>query len=828
MSSRPEIDLPCPIFASGKFFRAQTVTGSRRIQIRGISYGPFRPGLDGQPFPEETRLTADLEQIQAMGFDTLRIYHPPSESLLNQALRLGLRLLVGIAWTDHVDFLRCRKRRQEALQTVQETCARLRGHPSVVGFFVGNEIEKTLVRWMGPRRVRSFLERLIAEGRRAAPDKLFSYATYPSTEYLIPRNVDFLAVNVYLERREDFAAYLQRLQHLAGNKPLVISEFGLDTLNHGAEKQSEVFEWFEAECRRAAVAGTLWFSYTDEWFRGGREVTEWRFGLVDAQRRPRFAMSGSSRLEPEAAAGLISVIVCTYNGSATLSECLASLQKLNHPDYEVLVVDDGSTEDIRRLVAAFPEVRYVRQEHAGLSAARNRGMKEARGSILAYTDDDCLADEDWLLHLTRGFDAPEWVACGGPNIPPGPRNAAEAIVAAAPGAPAHVMLNDLEAEHLPGCNLAIRKTALEAIGGFREHYQTAGDDVDVCWRLRDAGGKLRFQPGAMVWHHRRRCFSAYLKQQRGYGHAEALLMKDHPHHFGLIGGARWRGAIYGDASATADLGRGCIFHGPQGSGLFQGIYHSSQTCRLEWFSGVLWPLMLAITAFLGWWWVAAGIVMTSLAAALYRWRSLPCPPHPLSASHQAGLLILCWLQPPLREGARLAGMLDLGAWPAWNPFQPEVLQAPPQRQHLVKTGEWAFWSDQGIGREMFLAELQKDMQERLGSGSVLRDDGWRNYDLAFGHLGVSQSAYLTVTEHHGPGLCLTRVRHLHRHWPILILVCALLGSALFADAADKLGQKAVFYLTLFVLYLAILRWREGRYLRSIAARCGLKPLTHEP
>ena len=86
-----------------------------------------------------------------------------------------------------------------------------------------------------------------------------------------------------------------------------------------------------------------------------------------------------------------------------------------------------------------------------------------------------------------------WEAKAAPSQPPRWNTAA-------PGAPAHVMLNDAEAEHLPGCNLAIRKAALNAIGGFREHYRTAGDDVDICWRLRDAGGHLRFMPGAMVWH----------------------------------------------------------------------------------------------------------------------------------------------------------------------------------------------------------------------------------------------------------------------------------------------------------------------------------------
>ena len=85
------------------------------------------------------------------------------------------------------------------------------------------------------------------------------------------------------------------------------------------------------------------------------------------------------------------------------------------------------------------------------------------------------------------------------------------------------MVSDTEAEHLPGCNLALRKSTLEAVGGFDPQFRAAGDDVDLCWRVQDAGGRLEFAPGALVWHHRRDRVRSYWRQQRGYGKAEALL-----------------------------------------------------------------------------------------------------------------------------------------------------------------------------------------------------------------------------------------------------------------------------------------------------------------
>jgi hypothetical protein len=102
----------------------------------------------------------------------------------------------------------------------------------------------------GRERVRDFIESLIESHDEQAPRTLISYATYPSTEYLVPRNADFLAVNVYLESREAFTACLSRLQNLAGNKPLIITEFGIDVNAHGEQRQAEVMRW-QHDCAAA-------------------------------------------------------------------------------------------------------------------------------------------------------------------------------------------------------------------------------------------------------------------------------------------------------------------------------------------------------------------------------------------------------------------------------------------------------------------------------------------------------------------------------------------------------------------------------------------------
>jgi GT2 family glycosyltransferase len=276
---------------------------------------------------------------------------------------------------------------------------------------------------------------------------------------------------------------------------------------------------------------------------------------------------------------MVSVIVCTRNGRERIGDCLEACIGMSGGDFEIIVVDDGSVDGTADHVAArFPEVRLLRLDACGLSAARNAGAEAARGEILAFTDDDCEPDVEWLSRLRKGFRDGSFAAAGGPNLPPAPQSWEEAVVCAAPGAPSHVMLDDVEAEHLPGCNLAVRKSAFMEIGGFDPVFRTAGDDVDFCWRLRDAGHRLIFVPGAFVWHRRRPSIRAFLKQQIGYGSAERILMGKHPHRFSSKGGAIWHGFVYGGGPLRATSGS-VIYHGLMGTAGYQSVVGHIQRQR---------------------------------------------------------------------------------------------------------------------------------------------------------------------------------------------------------------------------------------------------------
>jgi len=569
----------------GKFIFA----GDEKVYVRGVTYGAFAPDADGHEYHDLARVDRDFAAMAANGFNTVRIPHTtPPRALLDVAQQRGLRVMVGLSVEQNIGYLidgnaKDARRIEETLRAKVRSCA---GHPALFCYALGNEIPASIVRWLGRRRVERVLERMYRIVKEEDPRGLVSYVNYPSTEYLQLRFLDLFCFNVYLESKDDLEAYLPRLQNISGDKPLLMSEVGLDALRNGELTQAAVLSWQIQTSFARGCAGVFIFSWTDEWYRGGGAVGDWAFGLTDHRRRPKPALVAvreafrSGPFPADRKWPRISVVVCSYNGSRTIGECLQGLADLEYPDYEVIVVDDGSKDATAEVAGRFG-FRLIRTENRGLSNARNSGLAAATGEIVAYIDDDAYPDPDWLSYLAAAFADSDHVGVGGPNVTaPGDGPMADRV-GDSPGNPTHVLLTDEEAEHIPGCNMAFRKSELEAIGGFDARFQVAGDDVDVCWRLRERG-TLGFSAGAMVWHHRRNTLAGYLKQQIGYGEAEALLERKWTSKIGALGQLTWRGRIYGSGvTRPLPLVRPRIYHGVWGHAPFQSIYEPAPNALLS-------------------------------------------------------------------------------------------------------------------------------------------------------------------------------------------------------------------------------------------------------
>jgi len=757
----------------GKFL----FVGETKLWLRGVTYGTFRPDTDGNEYHDPEIVERDFAQMAEHGLNAIRTYTVPPRWLLDVAQDHGLRVMVGLPWEQHVTFLDDKKRAHSIVERVRSGVRACAGHPAVLCYAIGNEIPASIVRWYGNRRVEQYLQRLYMAAKQEDPEGLVTYVNYPTTEYLQLLFLDLVCFNVYLETQERLEAYLARLQNIAGDRPLLMGEIGLDSRRHGTYTQAQVLDWQIRTIFAGGCAGAFVFAWTDEWYRGGYDIEDWDFGLTDRQRCPKLALTTVANafaevpFPPDIPWPSISVVVCSYNGARTMRDCCEGLRRLEYPNFEVIVVNDGSTDATAEIVSQY-DFRLISTANRGLSNARNTGWQAAQGEIVAYIDDDAYPDPHWLTYLAAAFMRTTHVGIGGPNLPPPGDGPIADCVANAPGGPVHVLLSDTEAEHIPGCNMAFRKTALQAIGGFDPQFRTAGDDVDVCWRLQQRGWSIGFSPAAMVWHHRRNAVRTYWKQQQGYGLAEALLAKKWPEKYNVVGHLSWAGRLYGKGCRqVVSWCRGRIYQGTWGSALFQSIYEPapglwrSLPLMPEWYVviatlaalsalGLFWrPLCLALPLLI--YAVGALLVHAGLSARHASFSSAPSSR--LERLRLQGLTALLHLLQPL---ARLRGRWRYGLTPwRWRSGRGFVRPWPQTLQ---------LWSERW---QCPLERLQRiEAALRTEGAAGCRGGDYDRWDLEVrgGLLGAVR--LLATTEEHGAGRQLVRFRL----WP----KCSVQGLAL--------------------------------------------------
>lgn len=685
--------------ARGKFL----FVGDEKLYIKGVSYGTFQPDESGEVYHDLEKLDADFRQMAASGINTVRIYTMPQVVLLDIAQRHGLRVMVNLAVEQYVGYLIDRKKKgPDVVALVREKVRRIAGHPALLCYSIGNEVVAPIVRWLGARKVERYLYRIYKAVKKEDPEGLVTYVNYPTTEYLQLPFLDLLCFNVFLESEQTLHAYLLRLQNIAGDRPLLMSEIGLDSMRNGQEKQAAVLDWQVRTAFGAGCAGAIIFSWTDEWFRG-TYITDWAFGLTDQQRRPKAALAAVEKAFNETPfpkgrpTPKISVVICTYNGSATIREALAGVERLSYPNYEVIVVNDGSTDHTPSIVAEF-DVKLISTPNQGLSEARNVGWRAATGEIIAYLDDDAYPDPQWLDYLANSFLTTDHAGIGGPNILPPHSELVACCVANAPGGPIHVLVTDDLAEHIPGCNMAFRRSAIEAVNGFDARYRAAGDDVDFCWRIQQRGWTLGFSPAAMVWHHRRNSVRKYWRQQRGYGRAEALLEAKWPERYNSAGHHTFSGRIYGPGiSHILTLGSR-IYHGVWGSAPFQSLYERSPQTLLSLPAMPEWHLLiwfLAGCSLLGWSWppLFYAVPLLIVAAAVTVIQAVRAPrsaSYPPARRHPLVRLCLwaltAWLH-FVQPMARLSGRLGCGLT-FWRKRCTPSSKLPAKLENATLTKAW--------------------------------------------------------------------------------------------------------------------------------------------
>ncbi|KAF0181622.1 MAG: glycosyltransferase [Limisphaerales bacterium] len=795
----------------GKFFRL----GEQKFCAKGVTYGPFALGEDKSHFPPRAQMERDFLQIRELGANTLRVYTIPPRWLLELAQAHGLKLLVDVPWWKNGCFLDSAETRATARKAVADAVAACAHHPAVFAFSVVNEIPPDLVRWSGAEKVAEFIDELVAVAKDVDPECLCTFANFPPTEFLQPRNLDFFTFNVYLHHPKPFDNYLARLQMIADTKPLLLGEFGVDSVREGEPAKCEMLRWQIETAFNCGVAGAVVFAFTDDWWKDGHQVLDWHFGVVTRERQAKdsFAVVRDAFKTaphfPLPRCPKVSIVVASYNGGKTLPACLTSLERLNYPNYEVILVDDGSKDDTQQIVARYrmeledrtvakesgaqvsnlhdeaeqgragwtpalrPRFRCIRQVNLGLSVARNTGINASEGEIVAFTDSDCRADEDWLHYLVGDLLRSDFTGIGGHNFLPPEDGWIPTAVMASPGGPAHVMLTDRLAEHIPGCNMAFYKWALDEISGFDPIYRKAGDDVDVCWRLQQRGYKIGFSSAGFVWHYRRATVNAYLKQQRGYGEAEALLVRKHPEYFNDIGSSIWRGRIYTAAKIGVVTRAPIIYHGVFGSAFFQSIYAPAPSMflmlmtSLEWHvlvtlplmtlgvagAGVKFPLLLPLG-------LASALASLTLCIVAGRQAEIPKAKRTFWSRPLVAWLFL--VQPIMRGWARYSERLMLQQTPLSAHETLDTLDLKRRRDDRFELA--GYWADYPLDRMEFLGTILRELDKQGWQNKT--DNGWSEFDVEIYGSRWCHLRLITATEHHQGGKQMVRCR-LNTGWSLL-------------------------------------------------------------
>ncbi|HYP53292.1 MAG TPA: glycosyltransferase [Pyrinomonadaceae bacterium] len=218
----------------------------------------------------------------------------------------------------------------------------------------------------------------------------------------------------------------------------------------------------------------------------------------------------------------ISVVVPTYRRPAQLAECLEALARQSYPRerFEVVVVDDGSggpPAPVVESLRARLDVTLAEQPHAGPSAARNTGARRARGQYLAFTDDDCAPDENWLSELAARLTERRGSLVGGRTVNALERNAhaatSQAIIEVVYE---HYNPRHDDARFFASNNMAVPAEDFRALGGFDESFTTS-EDRDLCDRWRASGRVMAYAPGAIVRHAHHLTLLSLWRQHYGYG-----------------------------------------------------------------------------------------------------------------------------------------------------------------------------------------------------------------------------------------------------------------------------------------------------------------------
>ncbi len=225
---------------------------------------------------------------------------------------------------------------------------------------------------------------------------------------------------------------------------------------------------------------------------------------------------------------MISVVVPAYNAEGTIGKCIEALLRQDcREQYEIIVVDDGSSDRTKNIVRQFRDagrIKLVEQQHGGPAKARNAGAREAKGDIILFTDSDCIPEKNWVTEMAKPFSNPSVAGVQGRY-----RTMQQSIVARFAQTEIEERYRRVMKMGIDGIgtySAAYRKGIFSEMGGFDENFPMAsGEDFDLSFRMKDG---LVFNPEAVVYHQHPETLGDYASQKFWRACWRVLLYKKHP------------------------------------------------------------------------------------------------------------------------------------------------------------------------------------------------------------------------------------------------------------------------------------------------------------
>ncbi len=225
----------------------------------------------------------------------------------------------------------------------------------------------------------------------------------------------------------------------------------------------------------------------------------------------------------------VSVIIPTFNGAPRIGHCLSALAKqtIEH-QAEILVVNDGSTDNTAEIVSHYPGVRLINQANLGPAAARNRGAKEAKGAIILFTDDDCIPMNDWLSSMIAPFEDPNVIGVKG-AYRTRQRSLIARFVQIEYEDRYRIMASLPYIDFIDTYSAGFRRDRFMEMNGYDISFPVAcAEDVELSYRMSARGWLMKFVPGALVFHTHPDSLSRYLKKKYKFAFWRVLAVSKHP------------------------------------------------------------------------------------------------------------------------------------------------------------------------------------------------------------------------------------------------------------------------------------------------------------